>query len=220
MPRTFLSKNINSSTTSEDLSKRWGLSISQAALTLKETTQNLTRSPILPLEQRYISDQMFDVRRIHGTMSTNTMDARCQSIHDEKYRQVFGNKKIFVEAYPIKKKSDCHLGLYKFVKECGAPDKMTYDGAQEQIGRKTEFKIVMRKYEIKGHVTEKKRPNQNAVEGCIQEIRRRWYRTMFKTYCPIALWGYGIPYVAKMMKNNSVICSRPTGKDTVGDTDW
>ena len=45
----------------------------------------------------------------------------------------FGSKKIFVEAYPIKKKSDCHLGFDKFVKEYGAPDKMTYDGAQEQI---------------------------------------------------------------------------------------
>ena len=50
---------------------------------------------------------------------------------------------------------------------------MTYDGAQEQIGRKTEFQRVMRKYEIKGHVTEKKWSNQNAVEGCIRELQRR-----------------------------------------------
>ena len=59
-----------------------------------------------------------------------------------------------MEAYPIKKKSDFHLGLDKCVKEYGKPDKMAYDGAQEQIGRKTEFQRVMRKYEIKGHVTE------------------------------------------------------------------
>ena len=65
------------------------------------------------------------------------MDARCQSIHNEKYCQVFGNKQLFVEEYPIKKKSDCHLGLDKFVKEYGAPDKMTYNGLQEQIGIKT-----------------------------------------------------------------------------------
>ena len=56
-----------------------------------------------------------------------------------------------MEAYPIKNKFDCHR-----VKEYGAPDKMTYDGAQEQIGKKTEFQRVMRKYEIKGHVTETK----------------------------------------------------------------
>ena len=38
MPRTFLFKNRHYSTTSEDLSERWGLNISQAALTLKSTT--------------------------------------------------------------------------------------------------------------------------------------------------------------------------------------
>ena len=111
---------------------------------------------------------MFDVRMIHGTMSTDTMDARCQSIHDEKYCQVFGNKQFFMEAYPIKNKSDYRLGLDKFVKEYGAPDKMTYNGAQEKIGRKTEFQRVMRKYEIKGHVTETNWTNQNAVEGFIR----------------------------------------------------
>ena len=111
---------------------------------------------------------MFDIHRINGTMSTDTMDSRCQSIHDENYCQVFVNKQFFVEAYTIKNKYDCHLGLDKFVKEYGAPDNMTYDGAQEKIGRKTEFQIVMRKYEIKGHVTETKRSNQNAVEGYIR----------------------------------------------------
>ena len=35
MPRTFLSENRHYSTTSEDVSERWGLSISQAALNLK-----------------------------------------------------------------------------------------------------------------------------------------------------------------------------------------
>ena len=69
-------------------------------------------------------------------MSTNTMDAICQSIHDEKYCQVFGNKKFFLEAYPIKKKSDCHLGLDNFINEYGALEKMTYTGAQEKSERR------------------------------------------------------------------------------------
>ena len=52
-----------------------------------------------------------------------------------KLQQTIWQQKFFVEAYPIKKKYDCHLGLDKFVKEYGAPEKMTYNGAQEQIGR-------------------------------------------------------------------------------------
>ena len=50
IPRTFLSENRHSSMTEEDISKRWGLSIYQAALTLKSTTQKLTRSAIMPLK--------------------------------------------------------------------------------------------------------------------------------------------------------------------------
>ena len=46
---------------------------------------------------------------------------------------------------------------------------MTYEVAQEQIGRKTEFQRVMRKYETKGYVTETNRSNQNPVERYIQE---------------------------------------------------
>ena len=124
----------------------------------------MNRSAIMSLVLIYRDDQMFDVPRIYGTMSTNTMDARCQLIRDEKYCQLFDNKQLFVEAYPVKKKSDCHLGFDKFVKEYGAPVKMTYNGAQKKIGRKTEFQRVVRKYEIKGNVTETKRSNQNAVE--------------------------------------------------------
>ena len=143
---------------------------------------------------------MFEVQQIHGTMSTDTMDASCQSIHQDKYLQVFGNKDFFVEAYPIKRKKDSYEGLDKFVKAYGAPDKMIYDGAGEQVGRKTEFQRLMRKYEIKGHASEPNRSNQNPVEGCIRELRRTWFRTMFRTYCPRSLWCYGIPYVAKIMQ--------------------
>ena len=149
MPQTFLSKNRHYSTTSEELSERWGLSISQDAINLKAMTQKLTRSAIMPLARRYRADRMFNVCRIHGTMSNDTMDARFQSIHNKDYCQVFGNKQFFVEAYPINKKSDFHIGLYKFFKEYGAPDKMTYNGSQEKNGRQTEFQRVMRKYEIK-----------------------------------------------------------------------
>lgn len=143
---------------------------------------------------------MFDVRRIHGVISTDTMDTRCKSVHGESYLQVFGNRQYFVEVYPINKKSDCHEALEKFVKQYGAPDKLIYDGAQEQVGRKTDFQKILRKYDIKGHVAESHSPNQNPVEGCIRELRRRWFRVIFREYCPKALWSYGIPHVAKLMQ--------------------
>ena len=121
-------------------------------------------------------------------MSTDTMDARFNSIHAEKYLQVFGNKEFFVEAYPIKQKADCHEGLDKFVRDYGAMERLIYDGAPEQIGRNMEFQRIMQKYDIRGHIAESGRSSQNPVEGCIRELRRRWFHTMFLSYCPQYLW--------------------------------
>ena len=106
-------------------------------------------------------------------MSKDTMDARCNSIHAENYLQVFGNKEFFVVAYPIKRKADCHEGLKTFVRECSAMERLIYDGAPEQIGRKIEFQRIMQKYYIRGHIAELGRSNQITVEGCIRELRRR-----------------------------------------------
>ena len=58
----------------------------------------------------------------------------------------------------------------------------------------------MRKYEIHGHSSKKQLSNYNPVEGCICELRRRWYQTMLRTYCPRSLLCYGIPYAAKIMQ--------------------
>ena len=98
LPRTLLSSKRHSSTAPEDVSERWGISLAQATLTLKATTQKLVRSAVMPLARRHRADHMFDVRRVHGMMPTDIMDARCNSIHAEKYLRVFGNREFFVEA--------------------------------------------------------------------------------------------------------------------------
>ena len=68
----------------------------------------------------------------------------------QKYYQVFGNKQFFVEAYPIKKKSDCHLGLDNLVKEYGAPDKMNYDDAHEKLEERQNSKEWWESMKSKG----------------------------------------------------------------------
>ena len=76
-------------------------------------------------------------------MSTDTMDAQCNSINAERYLQVSRNKEFFVEAYPIKRKDDFHKLLETFVREYGAMERLIYDGAPEHIGRKTEFQCII-----------------------------------------------------------------------------
>ena len=211
-PGTFISSERHSNTTPEDLSERWSISVAQAKLTLAATTQRLKRSAVMPLSRRYRADRMFGVKRLDCIMSTDTMHAKNTSVHGEKYCQVFGTKEFFVEAYPIAKKSDCHEALERFIRDYGAPDTLVYDGAQEQVGPKTEFQAKVRKYGIKGHTTEKERSNQNPVEGVIRELRKRWYREMFRTYCPRRLWSYGYPFVAKIMQLTASHAGRLQGR--------
>ena len=96
---------------------------------------------------------MFNVKRLQCKIVTDTMHVKVKSIHGDYYFQVFGNKALFVESYPMEKKSDCHEVLDKFVKDYGAPDSMIYDGAQENIGTGTKFQANLRKYSIHGHAS-------------------------------------------------------------------
>ena len=91
-------------------------------------------------------------------------------------------------------------------------ERLIYDGAPEQIGRKTEFQRIMRKYDIRGHIAESGRSSQNPIEVCIRELRRRWFRTMFRSYCPQSLWCYGIPHVAKIMQTTASFATNLQGR--------
>ena len=60
------------------------------------------------------------------------MDPRTDGLHGNRYCQVFGNKLMFAEAYPIAKKSDCGDALRRFLTDYGAPDNMITESKQQQ----------------------------------------------------------------------------------------
>jgi uncharacterized protein YggL (DUF469 family) len=55
------------------------------------------------------------------------------------------NKDFFAVAYPMTNKSDAGDALRQFINEYGRPEKLMFDGSQEQCGRKTEFMKNIRK---------------------------------------------------------------------------
>jgi hypothetical protein len=211
-PHTFLSKDRHSRTTPEELSERWGLSVAQAALTLKATTRRLIRSALMPLARRYRVDRMFEPNRLSGIFATDTMDMRCNSIHGERYCQVFANKEFFAAAYPIEKKGDAYEPIDWFVQDYGAPETLISDGAPEQVGRNSKFQAKLRKHGIKHKTSETERSNQNPAEGTIREVRKRWYRQMFRTNCPRRLWNYGLPHICALMRLTASYAGRLQGR--------
>ena len=52
--------------TAYDFSEPWGISLSQATKTLKNTTQKFLRSVILPLARRYRTDRVFTRKTLQG----------------------------------------------------------------------------------------------------------------------------------------------------------
>ena len=86
---TFLLSERHTNTTAEYLSKIWSISVAQAELTLKSTTQRLKRSALMTFIRRYRANRMFGVKQLNCMMETDTLDARVKSIHGQQYFQVF-----------------------------------------------------------------------------------------------------------------------------------
>ena len=57
---SFISKERHPETDPDVLIDSWHISITQAKMTLKATTRKLLRSALMPMEQRYIFDRMFE----------------------------------------------------------------------------------------------------------------------------------------------------------------
>ena len=170
---TFQSSDRHSDVSPQELSERWGISLTAATKTLKKTTQRFLRCAILPLSRRYRTDRVFTRKTLSGDWSTDTMDGRCKTLDGNRYAQVFANKAYFSCIYPMSSKKQAGDALRLFCQEFGVPERLTFDGSKEQNGKNTQFMKQIRRHDIDYHVSEADMHNQNPVEGCIREIRRK-----------------------------------------------
>ena len=220
--RTFVSSKRHSQVTSENLSERWNIGLQQAKQTMKVTTQKGVRSAIMPLSRRYRADLMYQQRRLNQKFYTDTLMGKYKSLTGNTCIQIFANESQFVKAYPMESKAEAGLALRQFVRDYGAPDKLTSDGAGEQTGGKTAFMYNVRKYGIDHHLSEPGRPNQNRAEAVIREVKRKWYRQMTKKRVPRRLWDYGIVWVCEIMSmtanSNFALDGRSPMEQVTGET--
>lgn len=194
---TFQSSDRHSDVSPQELSERWGISLTAATKTLKKTTQRFLRCAILPLSRRYRTDRVFTRKTLSGDWSTDTMDGRCKTLDGNRYAQVFANKAYFSRIYPMSSKKQAGDALRLFCQEFGVPERLTFDGSKEQNGKNTQFMKQIRRHDIDYHVSEADMHNQNPVEGCIREIRRKWYREMIRKRVPQEFWDYGCRWVSE-----------------------
>ena len=221
---TFQSTKRHTDVSPQQLSERWGISVNTATQTLKHTTQKFLRCAILPLSRRYRADRVFTRKTLSGDWSTDTMDGRSKSLDGNKYAQVFANKNYFSHIYPMDKKSKAGDALKLFCQEFGVPESLTFDGSKEQTCKGTEFMSQVRKHNINYHIAEPDLHNQNPVEGCIRELRRKWYRIMVQKRVPEDFWDYGLRWVSETsnmtytsagcLSNGTIPITKVTGETT------
>jgi hypothetical protein len=158
--KTFRSSKRHPSISSEQLSERWAIGLNQAKQTIQVTTQRGARSAILPLSRSYRTDRIQ-----HMCPNIRERASICQSV-------------------PMESKAMTGKALRQFIRDFGVPERLTSDGASEQVGPNTDFMKNIRKYEIEHHVSEPGRPLQNRAESVIREVKRRWFRLMVKQKVP------------------------------------
>ena len=207
--RTFISSKRHSRVTAEDLAERWLIGLNQARATMHATTQRGLRSAILPLSRRYRADKILNIRRLDDRFSTDTFFADTCSKGQNKCAQVFSTKAGFTAIYPLRDASADSIGqaLNDFIHDYGVPTQLVFDGAASHVGHNTLFMKTVRKHDIRYHVSEPRRPNQNPAEGAIRELKRKWYRLMSRNQVHPRLWDHAISWLSEI-GNMTVSTSR------------
>ena len=206
---SFVSHERHNKLSAEALAENWCIGIIKAQSTLGATTQHFRRSAILPISRRYRADRFYELKRLDGKFSTDTIWADIKSTNQHKYAQVYTHKCGFSAIYPINNMTGDAIGqtLIDFIHDFGVPAFLTFDGHKSQVSSGSLFMRTIKKHHIKFHVSEPRKPEQNPAEGGIRELKRRWYHIMAKKKVPKRLWDYGITWISET-GNLSVSSSR------------
>jgi hypothetical protein len=215
-PPNFTTENRRADVSPQALADRWLIGLAQATLTLKSTTQRYMRSALLPMGRRYKADRMFFLPRLEGEFYTDTVFGPVKSRDGNTCGQIFANDAYFATFYPMDTKSKAGDSLRVFCKEFGVPEILRFDGAKEMGKKKTEFQTQVRRHHITTHVSEADLHNQSPAEGVVREVRKKWYRVMFKKRVPKVYWDYGMRWVCETMSRTHLRHHRIDGGIPLG----
>jgi len=130
-------------------------------------------------------------QRLYIPFNSNMLFSGTKSIHGNKCVQVTTNR-AFIHVYPMTSKSEAGDALSKSVQDIGILEVVVVDGAQEQVGKNTEFNGTCKFYKIQQQQTEPYTPRPNKAEAAIGEVKKRWCSKMHSKSVPKWLWDYSL----------------------------
>ena len=193
----------------------WCIGPNRARATLMATTRRGVRSALLPISRRYRSDKMYNIKQLDGKFATDIFYSDVRSVKQNIGAQIFSSKIGFAVSYPVKdsKSETLAFTLQDFISDFGVPKRLTFDGAQAQVGQHTQFMRTKPRHNINYHVSSPRRPNENPAEATIREVKKRWYNITRKKQVPPRLWDFGIAQICEIT-NITVSSSRYTAGST------
>ena len=90
---------------------------------------------------------MFDIKQLSGKFGTDTIWSKTRSITNNVASQIYAHKCGFNWLYRLQPANGEQVGhsLSAFISEFVAPDHLTYDGAEVQVGTNTSFMNMVRR---------------------------------------------------------------------------
>ena len=122
----------------------------------------------------------------------DTLFGKIKSLNGNILSQIYTHKCGFKKLYHIKKADGPNIGqtLVDFIHEVGAPDHLTFDGAQVQKGQNTLFFNTLKKNTIGWHISAPRRPDENPAEQAILQLKMQWYAMKQQHNVPDRLWDF------------------------------
>ena len=151
--------------TPASLSEKLGIGLQTAQRTIEHTTQLGIRSALQPLSRRYRTDIMSNrLRRINTTVFTDTLFSKTPSVHRDTCAQIYTNAEHFYYIVPMTSNNQTNVGnsLQQFTEDVGIPATIVSDGANEMVGRNSDFSKLCHKLRICQRQTEPYSPWQKS----------------------------------------------------------
>jgi hypothetical protein len=120
--------------------------------------------------------------------------------------------------YPMVAKREAGESLDHFVNDVGIPNELVYDGAGEQVGRKSKFDQSVRHYKIGKRMIEPFSPWQNKAESGIRIIKAKCKRLMVTRKVPKRIWDFALVWIAQIYSRTEMKHGRTGFEVITGDT--
>jgi hypothetical protein len=162
------------------LAKKWIISPEIARQMLLQTSHCVFWTMSESSLSRWFStnDRQMHYKRLSHNIFTDTLEASELSRQQERHAQVFSASNRWIQAFPMKKKSDAHEALDLLFHWDGVLPKMIMDGLKEQTKGQFRKKCLLANVHIKQ--TEPYSPWKNYSESAILELKKGSGRKMVR----------------------------------------